>query len=89
MNAQDLKEIEKCYDKQGNLTELGKAVMNHKPKNIIIRPVRNMYNPSTGKVETHTMTQEEMIRLNRYLNKYFRKHWQMYHEGGYGDEVTQ
>lgn len=61
----------------------------NKPNNIIIRPVRNTYNYSTGKVETHTMTKKEMIRLNRYLNKYFRKYWQTYNEGGYGDEVTQ
>ena len=51
--------------------------------------IRNIYNCSTGKIETHTMTKKEMIRLNRYLNKYFRNHWQMYNEGGYGDEVTQ
>ena len=63
--------------------------MMNKPNNIIIRPVRNIYNCSTGKVETHTMTKKEMIRLNRYLNKYFKKYWQMYNEGGYGDEVTQ
>jgi hypothetical protein len=60
-----------------------------KPNNIIIRPVRNIYNCSTGKTETHTMTQKEMVQLNRYLNKYFRNHWQMYNEGGYGDEVQQ
>ena len=61
----------------------------NKPNNIIIRPTRNIYNSSTSKVETHTMTKKEMIRLNRYLNKYFRMHWQMYNEGGYGDEVQQ
>lgn len=60
-----------------------------KPNNIIIRPVRNIYNYSTGKTETHTMTQKEIVRLNRYLNKYFRKNWQTYHGGGYGDEVQQ
>jgi hypothetical protein len=59
------------------------------PNNIIIRPVRNIYNYSTGKTETHTMTQKEMVRLARYLNKYFRSHWQAYNEGGYGDEVQQ
>ena len=55
------------------------------PNNIIIRPVRNIYNYSTGKTET----QKEMVRLARYLNKYFRSHWQTYNEGGYGDEVQQ
>ena len=60
-----------------------------KPNNIIIRLVRNIYNYSTGKTETHTMTQKEMVRLARYLNKYFRSHWQTYNKGGYGDEVQQ
>ena len=60
-----------------------------KPNNIIIRPVRNIYNYSTGKTEKHTMTQKEMVRLARYLNKYFRNHWQTYNEGGYGEEVQQ
>ena len=32
-----------------------------KPNNIIIRPVRNIYNCSTGKVETYTMTKKEVV----------------------------
>ena len=44
--------------------------------NIIIRPVNKIKNYSTGKIDTHTLTQKELLKLNRYLNKYFRYNWQ-------------
>ena len=44
--------------------------------NIIIRPINKIKNYSTGKIDTHTLTQKELLKLNRYLNKYFRYNWQ-------------
>ena len=55
-------------------------------ENILIRPVREIKNYSTGEIETHVMSNKEKTQLSRYLNKYFRNYWQMYKGGGKGDE---
>jgi len=55
-------------------------------ENILIRPVRKIKNYSTGKIETHVMSDKEKLQLCRYLNKYFRSYWQMYEGGGKGNE---
>ena len=39
--------------------------------NIYIREKRTLYNGTTVK-----MTDEQQLRLSRYLNKYFREFWQ-------------
>ena len=44
--------------------------------NIMIRPVNKLVNRCTGEIVIHTMTLKQKIRLNRYLNKYFRFFWQ-------------
>ena len=44
--------------------------------NIIIRPIRKIKCPCSGKTTVHKLNQKELIRLNRYLNKYFRYNWQ-------------
>ena len=44
--------------------------------NIIIRPIRKIKCPCSGKTTIHKLNQKELIRLNRYLNKYFRYNWQ-------------
>ena len=44
--------------------------------NIIIRPIRNIKSISNGKITTHILTKKQLVKLNRYLNKNFRYHWQ-------------
>jgi|ETNmetMinimDraft_16_1059900.scaffolds.fasta_scaffold42097_2 hypothetical protein len=44
--------------------------------NIMIRPVNITKCPCSGEIAIHTMTPEQKLRLNRYLNKYFRFFWQ-------------
>jgi hypothetical protein len=42
LNKQDLKFIDMMYDKKGNLTDVGKAVMNYKPGDNIRKIVQNL-----------------------------------------------
>jgi len=44
LNKQDLKFIDMMYDKKGNLTDVGKAVMNYKPGDNIRKIVQNLNN---------------------------------------------
>ena len=44
--------------------------------NIIIRPINKIKNHCSGKTTIHKLNQKELIRLYRYLNKYFRYNWQ-------------
>ena len=44
LSKQDLKFIDMMYDKKGNLTDVGKAVMNYKPGDNIRKIVQNLNN---------------------------------------------
>ena len=44
--------------------------------NLIIRPVNIIKDHCSGEIKTHTMKPKDLTRLYRYLNKYFRYHWQ-------------
>ena len=44
--------------------------------NIIIRPINKIKDYCSGKTTIHKLNQKELIRLSRYLNKYFRYNWQ-------------
>lgn len=53
--------------------------------NIIIRPIRKIKCPCSGKTRTHILTKKERQRLQRYLHKYYTFNWQETKLGGYSE----